>query len=64
MESPGAGAWSSSGPGRSSSVPRVARELTMSADRAEGSARSAGLFDERVRLSEEGLDFVGEAGLF
>jgi ATP-dependent DNA helicase DinG len=54
---------SSSGPGRSSSVPRVARELTMSADRVEGSARSAGLFDERVRLSEEGLDFVGESGL-
>jgi ATP-dependent DNA helicase DinG len=54
---------SSSGSGRSSSVPRVARELTMSADRAEGSARAAGLFDERVRLSDEGLDFVGEAGL-
>lgn len=54
---------SSSRSGRSSSVPRVAREMTLSADRAEGSARSAGLFDERVRLSEEGLDFVGEAGM-
>jgi ATP-dependent DNA helicase DinG len=54
---------SSSGSGRSPAVPRVARELTMSADRAEGSARAAGLFDERVRLSEEGLDFVGESGL-